>query len=44
LGEEDAKGASDSVLERGASVWAWFAMVRQGRDVLVQDGLEIIEA
>jgi hypothetical protein len=44
LGEEDAKGASDSILDRVAGVWAWLAMVRQGRDVLVQDCLEIIKA
>jgi hypothetical protein len=44
LGEEDAKGTSDSVLDRVAGVGAWWAMVRQGLDALAQDGLELIEA
>ena len=44
LGEEDAKGTSNGVLDRVAGVWAWCAMVRQGLDALAQDGLELIEA
>jgi hypothetical protein len=44
LGEEDAKGASDSVLDRATRLGAWFAMVRQVIEAWVEDRLEIIEA
>ncbi len=42
--EEDAKGASGSVLHRVTGIGAVLAMVREMRATLVEDRLEFIEA
>jgi hypothetical protein len=44
LHEEDAKGASGSVLHRVTGIGAVFALVREMRATLVEDRLEFIEA
>jgi hypothetical protein len=44
LREEDAKGASGSVLPRVTGIGAGFTRVREVSDALVQDRLEIIKA
>jgi hypothetical protein len=44
LREEDAKGASSSIVHRVTGIGAGLTMVREMRDALVQDRLESIEA
>jgi hypothetical protein len=43
LGEKDAKGAQDGILDGVSGVWPLLAMVRQWSDPSVQDALEGIE-
>jgi hypothetical protein len=43
-GEKDAKGAQGGILDGVSGVWPLVAMVRQVRNLSVQDALEGIEA